>query len=179
MMKLQLCFLGALLATASPAWAGMDQFTYGPTIKDFGAVAKIDTDAPLAPGIDYKLDFDIGKAEPGKVNTDLDSVARLINMLTASGVPMSKIHPAVVVWGPGMMDVTKNARYQQESGGVANPNIPLVEQLIAKGVQIYVCGQAAAKYDVAKSDLLPGVKMALSGMTTHAMLHAQGYLVNP
>jgi intracellular sulfur oxidation DsrE/DsrF family protein len=178
-MKLQLCFLGALLAMASPVWAGMDQFAYGPAIKDFGAVAKVDSDLPLAPGIDYKLDFDIGEGVPGKVNTDLDSVARLINMLAASGVPMSKIHPAVVVWSGGMIDVTKQARYEKESGGVANPNIPLVKELIASGVQIYVCGQSAAKYDVAKSDLLPGVKMALSGMTTHAMLHEQGYLVNP
>ena len=178
-MNLRLCFLGALLAMATPAWAGMDKFAYGPAITDFGGVAKVDSDLPLAPDIDYKLDFDIGEGVPGKVNTDLDSVARLINMLVASGVPMSKIHPAVVVWSGGMIDVTKQARYGQESGGVANPNVALVEELVAKGVQIYVCGQSAAKYDVAKSDLLPGVKMALSGMTTHAMLHAQGYLVNP
>jgi intracellular sulfur oxidation DsrE/DsrF family protein len=178
-MKLRLCFLGALAAMSTPAWAGMDQFAYGPAITDHGAIAKVDSDQPLAPGIDYKLDFDIGKGEPGKVNTDLDSVARLINMLAASGVPMSKIHPAVVVWSAGMIDVTRQSRYEQEYEGVANPNIALVEELVAKGVQIYVCGQSAVKYDVAKSDLLPGVKMALSGMTTHAMLHSQGYLVNP
>jgi hypothetical protein len=98
-MKLRLCFLAALVAIATPAWAGMDQFAYGPAITDFGAIAKVNSDLPLAPGIDYKLDVDIGQGVPGKVNTDLDSVARLINMLTASGVPMSKIHPAVVVWG--------------------------------------------------------------------------------
>ena len=178
-MKLQLCLLGALVAVATPASAGMEQFKYGPAIANFGATAPVNADLPLAAGIDYKLDFDIGKGEPGKVNTDLDSVARLINMLTASGVPISKIHPAVVVWGGGMIDVTREARYEQESGGVANPNIKLVEELIANGVQIYVCGQSAAQHDVLKSDLLPGVKMALSGMTTHAMLHEQGYLVNP
>jgi intracellular sulfur oxidation DsrE/DsrF family protein len=178
-MKLRLCLLGALVAIATPAWAGMDQFKHGPVITDFGAVAKVDTDLPLAPGIDYKLDFDIGKGIPEKVNTDLDSVARLINMLAASGVPMSKIHPAVVVWGAGMIDVTRQARYEQEYGGATNPNIALVKDLIAKGVPIYVCGQSAVQHDVLKSDLLPGVKMALSGMTTHAMLHQQGYLVNP
>jgi intracellular sulfur oxidation DsrE/DsrF family protein len=178
-MKLRLCFLGALVAMSTPAWAGVDQFAYGPAITDFGAIAKVDSDLPLAPGTDYKLDFDIGKGAPEKVNTELDSVARLINMLVANGVPMSKIHPAVVVWSAGMIDVTKQARYEQEYGGAINPNIALVQELIAKGVQIYVCGQSAAKYDVLKSDLLPGVKMALSGMTTHAMLHKQGYLVNP
>src|SRR3954463_10922671 len=129
-MKLRLCLLVGLVVIATPAWAGMDQFSYGPAIMDFGAVAKVDSDLPLAPGIDYKLDFDIGKGTPEKVNTDLDSVARLINMLAASGVPMSKIHPAVVVWSAGMIDVTKQARYEQEYGGAINPNIALVEQLI-------------------------------------------------
>src|SRR4051812_38219371 len=55
-MKLPLCFLGALVAIATPAtpaWAGMDRFAYGPAIADFGAVAKVDSDQPLAPGIDY------------------------------------------------------------------------------------------------------------------------------
>ena len=178
-MKFRLCFLGVLLATSTPAWAGMDQFAYGPAITNFGAIAKVDSDLPLSKRIDYKLAFDIGKGTPEKVNGDLDSVARYINMLVADGVPLSRIHAAVVVWNAGMMDVTKQSRYEQEYGGATNPNIALVQQLIAKGVQIYVCGQSAVKYDVAKSDLLPGVKMALSGMTTHAMLHEQGYLVNP
>jgi intracellular sulfur oxidation DsrE/DsrF family protein len=178
-MKLQLCLLGALVAIATPAWAGMDKFKHGPVITEFGAVAKVDSDLPLAPGLDYKLDFDSGKGVPEKVNLDLDSVARLINMLAASGVPMSKIHPAVVVWGPAMIDVTKQSRYGQEYDGAINPNIALVAALVAKGVPIYVCGQSAEQHDVLKSDLLPGVKMALSGMTTHAMLHQQGYLVNP
>jgi intracellular sulfur oxidation DsrE/DsrF family protein len=178
-MKLRLCVLGAFLATTTPAWAGMEQFAYGPAITNFGAVAKVDSDLPLTPGMDYKVDFDIGKGAPETVNSELDSVARLINMLTASGVPMSKIHLAVVVWNAAMMDVTKQARYEQAYGGATNPNIALVQALIDKGVQIYVCGQSAVKYDVSKSDLLPGVKMALSGMTTHAMLHKQGYVVNP
>jgi intracellular sulfur oxidation DsrE/DsrF family protein len=178
-MKLHLCLLGAIVAVSAPAQADMSQFAYGSVITDHGAVAKVVTDQPLAPGIDYKLDFDIGKGVPEKVNTDLDSVARLFNMLAASGVPLSKIHPAVVVWGAGMMDVTTQARYGQEYGGAINPNIGLVKDLIAKGVPIYVCGQSAVQHDVAKSDLLPGVKMALSGLTTHAMLHQQGYFVNP
>jgi intracellular sulfur oxidation DsrE/DsrF family protein len=178
-MKLHLCLLGAVVALSTPAEAGMDQFAYGSVIPDHGAVAKVDADLQLPPAIDYKLDFDIGKGVPEKVNTDLDSVARLFNMLAASGVPISKIHPAVVVWGAGMIDVTNQARYGQEYDGAINPNIGLVKELIAKGVPIYVCGQSAVQHDVHKSDLLPGVKMALSGMTTHAMLHQQGYFVNP
>jgi len=46
---------------------------------------------------------------------------------------------------------------------------------ISAGVTIYV----AATDIMPEVNHEPGVKMALSGMTTHAMLHAQGYLVNP
>jgi intracellular sulfur oxidation DsrE/DsrF family protein len=46
-------------------------------------------------------------------------------------------------------------------------------------VRIFVCGQSAAYYDVTTNDLLPGVEMALSAMTVHALLQQQGYSLNP
>ena len=48
-----------------------------------------------------------------------------------------------------------------------------------QGVRFIVCGQSAAGQGVAKSELLPGVEMALSAMTAHALLQQQGYTVNP
>jgi intracellular sulfur oxidation DsrE/DsrF family protein len=46
-------------------------------------------------------------------------------------------------------------------------------------VQLLVCGQSAAYCDVKSDDLLPGVEMALSAMTAHALLQQQGYTLNP
>ncbi|HCE21170.1 MAG TPA: hypothetical protein DF282_01490, partial [Hyphomonas sp.] len=46
-------------------------------------------------------------------------------------------------------------------------------------VRIILCGQTAAYRDIEKSDLLPGVEIALSAMTAHAKLQQDGYSLNP
>ena len=48
-----------------------------------------------------------------------------------------------------------------------------------QGVEVIVCGQAAAAHGVEKSALIDGVKMDLSAMTAHARLAQKGYSVNP
>lgn len=50
---------------------------------------------------------------------------------------------------------------------------------MGRGVRIIVCGQSAAHYEVATGELLPGVEMALSAMTAHALLQQEGYTLNP
>ncbi|MDT3272587.1 DsrE family protein, partial [Shewanella sp. SP2S2-4] len=47
------------------------------------------------------------------------------------------------------------------------------------GVKFYICGQSAAYFDLTSTSLLPGVDMALSAMTAHAILAQQGYSENP
>ena len=178
-MKAQIVLFGVMVGLASPAAAGPDAFTHGPVINGYGAVAKVNSDLPSPANLDYKVVFDIGVGSPGARSKKLDAVARLINMLGASGVPMSRIHPAVVVHNEGLWDVVANDRYGREYGGVANPNAELVSKLLALGVPIYVCGQSAAWSDVGKADLIPGVKMALSAMDAHAILNRQGYSLNP
>lgn len=178
-MKAQFALFAALTALASPAVAGPDAFSHGPLITGYGAVAKVNSDLPAPANIDYKVAFDIGLGAPGSRSKKLDAVARLMNMLAASGVPASRIHPAVVVHNEGLWDVVSDDRYGRQFGGVANPNAELVRLLIAKGVPIYVCGQSAAWSDVSKGDLIPGVKIALSAMDAHAILSRQGYSLNP
>ena len=177
-MKAQLALFGLVAALASPATAGPDAFAHGPLIQGYGAVAKVDSDLPSPANLDYKVAYDIGVGSPGARSKKLDAVARLMNMLNASGVPASRIHPAIVVHNEGLWDVVGNDRYTKQFG-VANPNAELVGKLIAAGVPIYVCGQSAAWSDVSKADLIPGVKMALSAMDAHAILNRQGYSLNP
>ena len=178
-MKVQFAAVAVLIALASPAAAQSDKFTSGPIITNgFGAVAKVDSDLPLPPNLDYKVAFDVKSGSPGERSNGMDGAARFMNMLAASGVPASRIHPAVVIHNKALWDVTNDARYSKEYG-VANPSADLVRQLIAKGVPIYVCGQTLAWSNVSKSDLLPGVKVALSAMNAHAILQHQGYSLNP
>ena len=178
-MKARIALFGLVAALATPAVAGPDAFSHGPLVPGFGAVAKVNSDLPAPANLDYKVAFDIGVGAPGSRSKKLDAVARLMNMLNASGVPASRIHPAVVVHNEGLWDVVGNERYGKQFGGVENPNAELVRALLAKGVPIYVCGQSAAWSDVSKADLIPGVKMALSAMDAHAILNRQGYSLNP
>ena len=177
-MKLQLAAISLIIALAAPAAAQSGTFTQGPVIDGFGAVAKVDPDLALSANLDFKVVFDVKAGTPGQKNNGLDSVARFMNMLGASGVPASRIHPAVVIHNKALWDVTTDARYTQEAGG-PNPNAELVRKLVAKGVPIYVCGQTLAQSNVAKSELIPGVKVALSAMHAHAILNRQGYSLNP
>ena len=178
-MTLRIALVAALATLATPALAAPEDFTQGPVINGFGAVAKIDSDLKGPPGMDYKVAFDVGSGKAGERNKGIDGAARLMNMLANSGVPVNKIHPAIVLHNSGIYDVTTDARYGQQYGGAPNPNADLVRQLVAKGVPIYICGQSAAWVNVSKSDLLPGVKMALSAMDAHAILQHQGYSLNP
>ena len=178
-MTFRIALVAALATLATPAFAAPEDFAQGPVITGFGAVAKIDSDLKGPPGMDYKVAFDVGAGQAGERNKGIDGAARLMNMLANSGVPVSKIHPAIVLHNSAIYDVTNDARYGRQYGGAANPNADLVRQLVAKGVPIYICGQSAAWVDVAKSDLLPGVKMALSAMDAHAILQHQGYSLNP
>lgn len=179
-MTVRFAMCGMLAAAlASPALAGAEQFTQGPVINGFGAVAKVDVDLPVRADMDYKVAFDLKSGTPGSKSNGLDSVARFMNMMAASGVPVSRLRPAVVIHNNALWDVVTDERYAQQHGAGPNPSRELVRQLIANGVPIYICGQTLAWQDVAKSDLLPGVKVALSAMNAHAVLASQGYSLNP
>lgn len=159
-----------LAACASAAWADESAFTNGPIFTDYGPVADVDVTMPIAPGTEIRHSFDVSDPAPaGDLNKTLVSAARLINMLVSAGIPNDNIRVAVVVHGKA---VTEMADEESTSAG-------LIAALTGHGVRIIVCGQSAAYYDVATDDLLPGVEMALSAMTAHAVLQQQGYTLNP
>jgi len=179
-MKSITLVLAALAAFAfHPALASMDDFHPGTAIPEYGRIADVQNDFPIAEGTEFKVAFDLVDAgEPGQVNRGLEALARFINMHVANGVPEENIHLAVVIHGPATHDVTNDAHYEPLKGA-SNANAPLVAALIERGVRIYVCGQSAAANDVTHDDLLPGVQMALSAMTAHAQLQQEGYTLNP
>ncbi|GAB2489362.1 DsrE family protein [Arenimonas alkanexedens] len=166
-------FLSVLLAPC--VWAGPKDFTAGPAIKEFGAVAAVPSAAPIAASTRFQVAFDVATAaEPGSLNRQLESAARFINMHVAAGVPKENLNLAIVVHGGAAMDLTRDAKF-----GSANPNAALIAALHEAGVSIQLCGQTAAYRDISAEDLLPGVTMALSAMTAHAQLQQAGYTVNP
>jgi len=179
-----LCLItAAFLMTSVPAWAGSDAFSPGQTIPEYGKIAEVKVDQPIYKHQKFKVAFDVNEqAAAGELNRNLVSVARFINMHTAAGIKEKNIKLAIVVHGGATKDVTRAEYYVASQDGndkKTNANAALIKTLIDHGVVVYVCGQSAAYHDVDNTDLLPGVKMALSAMTAHALLQQEGYTLNP
>jgi len=162
-----------------PVAAGPEAFHPGTAIPEYGRIAEVENEFPIAEGMEFRVVFDlVDAAEPGEINRGLESLARFINMHVTAGIAEENIHLAAVVHGPATHDMTADDHYEPLKGA-ANANAALVEALLAHGVRLYVCGQSAAYNDVTNEDLLPGVIMALSAMTAHAQLQQEGYTLNP
>ncbi len=184
-----LCLItAACLLSSISALAGPDTFTQGQTIPEYGKIAEVKVDQPVYKHHKFKVAFDVSKqADAGELNRNLVSAARFINMHTAASVKEKNIKLAIVIHGSATKDVTNAAYYSASQDGASqdgeekkeNANAALIKTLIEHGVEVYVCGQSAAYYDVDNTDLLPDVKMALSAMTAHALLQQKGYTLNP
>tara|TARA_R110002096_G_scaffold67968_8_gene164314 strand:- start:796 stop:1335 length:540 start_codon:yes stop_codon:yes gene_type:complete len=169
--------LAASIACSTASWAAPEDFVTGPLIEAYGAVAAVDYEMPIPEGTVFRVAFDVSTpAELGELNSNLVSAARFLDMHVAAGVDPEDLHLAIVVHGGAVQDVSSDTHF---TPGVEPANADLVATLLAHGVRIYVCGQSAAYHDVSVEDLLPGVTMALSAMTAHALLQQDGYTLNP
>ena len=171
------------LAASSAALAqtpDASRFGYGPVFDDQGPHASIDADVVIPEGTVFKHSFDGSeRAEDGQ-NRTLISAARFLNMHAAAGIPRENIQLAVVIHGQAAQDLLTAEAYAARFDGAANPNAPLIATLTGEGVRIILCGQSAAGLGLDETaDLLPGVEVALSAMTAHALLQQDGYTVNP
>lgn len=169
-------FLTAILASSSlmMASAGPDDFHPGTVIEGYGNIASVE-DSRLSSETEFHIAYDVASAaEDGAVNRSFVTPARFLNMHVDAGVPAENIHLAVVVHGGAFKDLLNDEAY-----GAENPNGPLIAQLIDAGVTFELCGQTAAYRDVSAEDLLPGVTISLSAMSSHALLQQQGYTLNP
>ena len=116
--------------------------------------------------------------EQGKVNRNLVSVARYLNMHARNGVPLDHMELAVVVHGRAVRNLLQNKSHQ-ERHAIDNVNIELIRSLQAAGVRFYVCGQSLAFAGLAKDDLVDGVDVALSAMTMLTLLQSEGFALLP
>lgn len=169
-----------LALTAPGAAQDMSAFHTGPVFDQFGEHAAVEADMLIPKGTVFQIAFDrTDGAEPGEISRAINTPARFINMHVAAGVPLRNIHLALVVHGKAGVDLLTDAAYAKRHPVKANANIPLVKALLEKGVRFIICGQSAAASGIAKQDLIPGVEMALSATTAHALLQQQGYTLNP
>jgi|APFEC2959095136_1045048.scaffolds.fasta_scaffold00096_50 intracellular sulfur oxidation DsrE/DsrF family protein len=168
------------LCLAAPAAAQVPAMHPGPVFPDVAPIATIESDMPLPAEAVFKVTYDVtAQATPGSVNRAFETAPRFINGHVEAGVPAKNINIAYVVHGKAIIDLLKPAAYAARTDGKANATAALVEKLLAHQVNFYICGQSAVAQGIAKSELLPGVKMAISASSAHAMLGMQGYTLIP
>lgn len=180
--KLIKTLVAAVVASALSFSVAADEtdFHAGTVITEFGKIASINADMQIPKRTKFKVILDTSKgAAAGEVNRTLNSAARFLNMHAEAGVTEKNMKVAVVFHGKGSFDLTQPAYYGQKFENAANANASIIKALTDKGVRVILCGQTAAYYDISKEDLLPGVEIALSAMTAHALLQQDGYTLNP
>lgn len=167
--------IAALLA--APAFAAEPQG--GPVFAGFGKHTPVEHNVAIPRGMVLRHVYDVTKAAPGKLNPGFETAARFINSHVANGMAERDVAVAVVVHGPAIAELTKPEVYAARNPGTTNASEAMVKEMLARGVRFVVCGQAANAMGVKKADLLPGVELAISASSAHAILQAQGYTLNP
>ncbi len=131
------------------------------------------------PNIEYKLLFELVNNNPDSVakeiNFSLTEYARIINLHVASGIPVKKIKPVIVVHAAALKAITTNA-YYKEQYKIDNPNIKLIDDMRAIGATFIACGQAMEFFDIKKEALLPFVKISLTAQTVLSHYRLKGYV---
>ena len=133
------------------------------------------------PNIDYKLLFELTTNNPDSIAKDINSglmeIVRVINLHVASGIPIKKIIPVIVVHGSALTAISNNEAYQKKYK-LDNPNIKVMEELEKKtGAKFIACGQAMAFFEVKKEDLLPEVKISVTAQTVLSHYQLKGYVL--
>lgn len=152
----------------------------GPVIESAGPTVTVENPTFEMPaGHVFKSVFLIDRGDTAAMNAQLVTVARFLNLHARHGIPAERVQAAAGVHGSGWMALRSDSAYGARFAGKPNPSRPLVEELLAHGVQLVLCGQTAGMRGVARAELLPGVTVAISAMSAFNILQAQGYQYNP
>ena len=162
-----------LLVMAGPVMA-----QEGRVIEGFGRFSVIE-DAELKPdpALRYRVVFDVMAAARAAdaPHQGFERVARMVNLLGAGGVTMHPGDLVVTVHGPAARALLTDAEHAKRYEGAANASAGLLAALMKAGVEVRLCGQTAKAMAVTRAELLPGVHIDTSAITTMATLQLKGW----
>jgi intracellular sulfur oxidation DsrE/DsrF family protein len=176
--------LGVILAVSASALAVGDaspqEFWQTPALAGVGKIHPLPKAAYQPQRNEtYKVVFSVTNAgKPDEVNPSLDRVARTVNLYASAGVPLNHLKFVAVMSGAATDGALDNEHYRQKYGA-DNPNLNLIRKLRNAGVDVAVCGQAAAEHQDQYEWIAPEVTLALSALTTITTLEHQGYALVP
>lgn len=133
------------------------------------------------PTIEYKLLFELTSNNPDstakEINSGLMEIARVINLHVASGIPVKKIIPVILVHAAALHAISTNDAYKKIYK-TDNPNLKAIDELEKKaGAKFIACGQAMAFLEIKKEDLLPEVKISVTAQTALSHYQLKGYVL--
>jgi intracellular sulfur oxidation DsrE/DsrF family protein len=165
--------IGATLTTAAAGDA-----LGPPLITGYGEVTPIENAGERPdPKLDYKVVLNATKGGGDDAPVPfLDKAAKVANLLAQSGVPAEHRHVVVILQGAATTGVLNEAGLKAR-GRTRNPSADLIAKLNAAGVSVRVCGQALAGAKIARSEVLQGVQVDLSALSTVSTLQLRGYAV--
>lgn len=122
----------------------------------------------------YDVKDDVWEAGIGKA---LYYVRGLLEAYKSMGVPASELHVSVILHGPTAYWLLKDSAYQQYLNDpfAVNPNYQVVEELLAHGVSVEICGATMKGKGWTADDLLPGVVVVHDAYTRLIDLQQRGY----
>ncbi len=182
------CLLFGLLVVASPAAAQdaaasrPEMQRSGPRILSGGPTFGVEAPSFVIPADHtFRAVFEIVDGDGGgdQPHQEITTIARFMNVHARHGVPDDQVQTAAVVHGGGFAALLHDEAYGARYDGKTNPTRELVEELMANGVQVVLCGQTAGSRGIGQEDLIPGVQVALSAMTALNYFLAQGFFLNP
>ncbi|MBU6421285.1 MAG: DsrE family protein [Gammaproteobacteria bacterium] len=171
--------IGVFLSSAALA-APPPGFWQNPVIKDAGAMHPLPEGAfqPDKTTV-YKVVFAVTRAQKKDEPDDgLEPVARAVNVFASAGVPLDHLKFVALISGGATPVTLDNAHYKKQFG-VDNPNLKVIHELKAAGVEVVVCGQAVAGFGYQYDWINPDVKVALSALSTSIILQHEGYALMP
>jgi intracellular sulfur oxidation DsrE/DsrF family protein len=128
----------------------------------------------------YSVVFSVTNAAetPTESNPALRHIARMVNLYTSAGVPLSHLRFVAVIYD-NAIDATLDDEHYRQKYGVDNPNLSLIRTLRNAGIDVAASGQTLVRNQERDEWISPEVTLALSGMTTISNLEHLGYVLMP
>jgi intracellular sulfur oxidation DsrE/DsrF family protein len=133
---------------------------------------------PPDPGRAYRAVFDATRSadKPTQLLPTLNMAGSELNAFGVARVPREKVKLVVVFHGAALNGILDDAHYRAKFG-VANPNLPVLEQFRKAGVGLYVCGQNLAFEHVDPRSLSPAVTVASDALIVLITYQNRGYAI--
>jgi intracellular sulfur oxidation DsrE/DsrF family protein len=115
-------------------------------------------------------------AKPTDIIPALGRASLIVNALAVAHVPAANRKIVLVFHGPSVDGLLRNDAYRKQFG-VDNPNLKVIEQLAAAGVELFVCGQHMANHKLGMDLMAPGVKLSTAASIVLITYQNEGYAV--